>query len=120
MARRLCVKRVVEYESRLLKTGAQIAVRPLNAGLARRHLAFGSACEVLRRPLEGLQLASDKGIAFAAGIRSVRPQALEGIDDERQRLQIERDVLDGFCRGQFVDGRHGENRLALVERLVRK
>jgi hypothetical protein len=45
-------------------------------------------------------------------------QALEGIDDERQRLQIERDFLDGFCRGQFVDGRHGENRLALVDRLV--
>ncbi len=43
MARRLRMERVVEDESRLLKAGAQIAVRPLNAGLARRHLAFGSA-----------------------------------------------------------------------------
>src|SRR3954463_62804 len=101
MARRLRMERLVEDQIRLLKTGVQIAVRPLNAWLPRRHLAFGSAGEVLRRPLDEMQLASDKGVAFAPGIRSVRPQALERIDHKRQRLQIERDSLDRLCRGQF-------------------
>src|SRR3954470_4347726 len=106
MARRLCMERLVEDEIGLLKTCAQIAVCPLNAWLAHRHLAFGSAGEVLRRPLDGVQLASDEGLAFTSGIRSVRSQALERIDNKRQRLQIERDSLDGLCGGQFVDGRH--------------
>src|SRR5205085_170982 len=92
VARRLCMERLVENQSRLLKAGVKIAVLPVIAGLAYRQLAFGSTSEVLRGPLDLLQRTPDKGVAFAAGIRSVRSQALERIDDERQRLQIERDV----------------------------
>ena len=69
------------------------------------------------------------GAGGAAGnhtLPSVRPlapsgtQALERIDDKRQRLEIELDALDRLGRRRLVNRGDGQNRLALIERLVRQ
>ena len=60
----------------------------------------------------------DPDVAVEARVGAARPQALDRIDDERQRLEIDVDALDRLRGGRFVDGRDGENRLALIERLV--
>ena len=53
-------------------------------------------------------------------VRTARTQTDQRIDRERQRLELDHDLLDRFGRGQFVDGRDGENRLAFVHRLLRQ
>ncbi len=52
-------------------------------------------------------------VALRARVRAAGPQADQRIDDERQRLELDLDLLDRFGRGQFVDRRHREDRLAL-------
>ena len=41
-----------------------------------------------------------------------------GSIDERQRLEVELDPLDRLGGGQLVDRGDGQNRLALIQRLV--
>ena len=53
-----------------------------------------------------------------ARVRAAGPQAFDRIDDEGQRLELDVDRFDRFGRGQLVDRGDGENRLALIERLV--
>ena len=114
------MERFVENEICVLEAGVDVTVRPLDSGFARGQGAIFCAGEIVRSPLHRLQLSGDKSIAFAPRVRSVRTQARQRIDDERQRLQIERDSLDGCCRGCFVDCRNGEDRLALVDRFIRQ
>ena len=126
---------LVEDEVGLLEAGLEIAERPLVGVLAERQLAVAGRGEVLVGPLQLLHLrpGGAAGAAPAAGrrrrgrtqtlpsrarVRAARPQALERIDDERQRLELDLDRLDRFGRGELVDGRDREDRLALVERLV--
>ena len=45
-------------------------------------------------------------------------KAVERIDDERQRLEIDDDLFDRFGGGELVNRGDGEDRLARVERLV--
>ena len=59
-------------------------------------------------------------VALRARVGAARPQAVNRIDDERQRLELDVDRLDRERSGELVDGGDGENRFALVERLVRQ
>ena len=119
-------------ERRVLEAGVEIAVRPLLGRLrpsadCRRgapakscvgplqRLHFGPGW--LRRP-GAPAAAGDPDVAVESRVRAAGPQAFERIDDERQRLEVEVDPLDGLGGRQLVDRRDGENRLALVERLV--
>ena len=49
-----------------------------------------------------------------------RPQALERIDDEGQRLEVDDDAFDGVGGGDLVDGGDREDRFAGIEGLVRQ
>ena len=57
-------------------------------------------------------------VALDARVRAAGPQADQRIDDERQPLDIDLNLLDGFGGGEFVDRADGQNRLALIDRLV--
>ena len=57
-------------------------------------------------------------VALRARVRAVGPQAFNRIDDEGQRLEFDRDRFDRLGRCHLVDRGDGENRLALIERLV--
>ena len=64
------------------------------------------------------RLRPSPDVAFEPRVRSARPQADERIDDERQRLPVDVDLLDRVGGGELVDGRDREDRLALIHRLV--
>ena len=124
----------VDDERRGLEAGVEIAVRPLVGRLAHRQAAFGRVREILRGPFQHLHLrprrrrrragvgAAGTGVTQTLPSRRAfglpGPQALDRIGDERQRLEIEIDALDRRGGGRFVDRGDGENRLALIERLV--
>ena len=59
-------------------------------------------------------------VALRARVRAAGPQAFNRIDDEGQRLELDLDRLDRERGGVLVDGGDGENRLAVIERLVRQ
>ena len=59
-------------------------------------------------------------VALQPRVRTARPETDQRIDDKRQRLELDPDCLDRFGRGVFVDGGDRQNRLALVDRLVRQ
>ena len=126
-------ERFVDDECRGLEAGVEIAEGPFVRRVAQRQRAGGSVREVLLGPLQRLELRSRRrsagaghrgcrrgkpDVAFETAIRAAGPQAVDRIDDERQRLEIEIDALDGGDRGFFVHSGERENRLALIERLV--
>ena len=117
-----------------LEAGIEIAERPLLERLAHRQpsrFAFVIS-EVGGRPFHGFgdwrwsrtlgpgrwwtRCAPD--VAVQPRVGAARPEAVERIDDEGKRLEIHLDRFDGQCRGLFVDGRDGQDRLAGIERLV--
>ena len=121
MPHRLVEHRLVEHQVRLGQAGLHVADLPLVGDRAvGRHLApiDGGPVDVV--PLDGGQLAARHGVAVEPGIRPSGAQALQRIHGERQRLQIHPDPLDRVGRRRLVDGRDGQNRLALVHRLVRE
>src|SRR5262249_44435245 len=61
---------------------------------------------------------TDPHVAGGARVRAAWPQALDHVDDERQRLEFDVDPLDRLGRGELVYGRQCENRFALIQRLV--
>ncbi len=56
--------------------------------------------------------------ALEPRVRSTRPQADERIDDKRQLLPHDLDLLDRIGGGHLVDRRERDDRLALVDRLA--
>ena len=123
----------VEDERGVLEAGVEIAVRPLLGRLAhRQRCRRGASAKSCVGPLQRLDLRARRrsvgagpaggagipDVAFESRVGAAGPQALDRIDDERQRLEIEVDPLDRLGGGQLVDGGDGENRLALIERLV--
>ena len=70
-----------------------------------------------RETLSGWRRRSPR-IAVESGIRAVGPQALERIGDERKQLEVDLDPLDRLRGSRLVHGGDGEDRLALVARLV--
>jgi hypothetical protein len=125
----------IDDDRGILEAGVEVTVRPLIRHRAHRQRAIGRVSEVALGPFQGLdfrpvllrRLSGGRrrgrwrrhpDVAIDARVGAGRTQALDRIDDERQRLEIELDALDRFRRGALVDGRQRKDRLALVERLV--
>ncbi len=135
-------ERFVEDERGVLEARLEVAVRPL----VGRALPIGSLPVLGRRRSPpsvhfsscDLGRAADRrrrarlpawrgGGAPDASRRCPRVRAFgppgrrlsSGSTDERQRLELDLDLLDRFGRGQLVDRGDRENRLALVDRLHR-
>ena len=119
-------ERFVQHERGVLEARVEVAVRPCVGRLAHRQTALLVLSEVRLGPLEfrdfGLwrilwpRLHPD--VAVGARVRPTRTQRVERIDDERQRLKINANLFDRCRGGEFVDRGHGENRFALIERLI--
>ena len=111
--------RLVEYEVRLRESGLDVAHLPLvGGGAARRELTPLGGGPVGALPLDGRHVRPGHRVAVEAGVRSSRAQAVERVEHERQRLEVEPDELDGIRGRRLVDRGHGQNRLAFVPRLV--
>jgi hypothetical protein len=129
-------ERLVEDEVRLREARVQIAHLPLVGVFAERELAVLGGGEIFCGPLQFLDLGSrgrrrsaarlgswyrpHPDVALGARVGTSRPQALEGIHDEGQRLPLDLDLLDRLARRHLVHCRHGQNGVADVERLVRQ
>ena len=65
-----------------------------------------------------LHAGADEHVALRAAVGRSGAQALERIDHERQRLELDDDAVDGFGGEFFAVGGDGENRFAFVDRFV--
>ena len=145
VAGRLRHERFVEHEVGLLEAFVDVADHERVCELADRHLTRARLVEVVFRPLPDHDLrrrrrcrrrgrrAGNGGrgrgrrerrthpdVALRPCVRTVRAEAFNRIDDEGQRLEFDLDLFDRFRRGELVDGGDRQNRLALIERLVRQ
>ncbi len=120
---------LVEHNRGALEAGIEVAVRPFLPRLADRQAPFVCIGELLLGPFDGFgrrgrvrPLAAGHRrapcISGRAGVRPAGAQALQWINDERHRFEIDVDPLHGFGGRYFVDGSHREDRLAGVERFV--
>ena len=116
------------------KPGLDIADVPLVGFLAERQAAVLGLLEIFLGPLDGVQFGrrhsgpfpglrrrrrhANPNVSVGSGVRAAGPQTHQRIDDERQRLEIDFDFFNRFGGGEFVDRGHGENRLALKQRLI--
>ena len=114
------MKCFIEDEVGALEAGIEVAIRPLDAGVAGGQRAAGRGSKLLCGPFDRRQFARDKGVALAPRVRAARTETRQRIDDERQRLEIQHDLLDRLRRRRFVHGGDGKDRLAPVERFVRQ
>ena len=120
-------ERLVEDQAGCGETGVDVTEGPLLGGFAHGQLPFGHG-EVPRPPLEcpaaaaahTAHAAAPGGGVDSAGacVGAAGVQALQGVDHEFQRLDIEPDRIDGILCGAFVHGRHGEDRVADEQRFV--
>src|SRR5438105_14895922 len=111
MAGGLDDERFVDDESGIPESRIEIAVRPFLRRFADRQSAFRRVREILIGPFQGLQLRARRRsagrwrpalrwkphVAFEPAVRSVRTEALHGIDDERPRCECVRAALYGFA-----------------------
>ena len=119
-------ERFVKHECGVLEARVEVAIRPCVGRLAHRQTALLVLSEVRLGPLEFRDLGLWRilwprlhpDVAVGARVRPTRTQRVERIDDERQRLKINANLFDRCRGGEFVDRGHGENRFALVERLI--
>ncbi len=108
---------LVQDELGLREARLDIPVYPVLSRLAHGHPPVRLR-EVRGRPLDRLQLQSLRAdIAVEARIRSIGMQALQRIDGERQRLQIQLDLLDGILRRRLIHRCYREDGLTDVLRL---
>ena len=115
---------LVEHEVRVLELGLEVAERPLLQGGAHGQATLSGVGEIRVGPLEarhGRPLAWRGGgrphIAVGSSVGAPGTQTLDGVDDKRQRFDVEPNQLDRVGGDLFADGCHGEDRLARVERL---
>jgi hypothetical protein len=134
MARGLHHEGFIEDERRVFESRVEIAVRPLLRGFAHRQLAVAFVREIGGGPLQRLNLRPTRlavrigrgrrrgipDVAFQSSVRAAGTKTVDRIDDEGERFEVEIDPFDGLGGRQFIDGGDGENRLALIERLVRQ
>jgi hypothetical protein len=131
--RRLHDERFVDDERGLPEARIQIAECPGIGHGPHRQLAVLRAGEVGVGPFQDLHFRArllwrrsrrrcrrHPHVAVRTRVRAGRPQALHGIDDEGQRFEIDDESFDGFRGRRFVHRGDRENRLALVQRLVRQ
>ena len=122
---------LVEDERRVLEPGLEIAVRPLvrrlpigslpSSDSAKSSSVHFSSCDARRRARPAGRPRYRHAPQTLPSMRAFGPsgpQADERIDDERQRLELDLDLLDRFGGRELVDRRDRENRLAVVHRLV--
>ena len=83
----------------------------------QRHAAGIELCDLGLGDLHLLNLRWTPDVAFGSWIRPAGPQRQDRIDDERQRLVLDFDLLDRIGCRDFVDGSDRDNRLTLIERL---
>ena len=111
---------LVEDEIGLREAFLDIAHLPFCVDFAHRELVvvgFERLSVPLDRTQEGLPFLAHEAVAANAGVRTTGSQAVEWVDDERQRLEVDLDALDCLGGGGLVDRRDGQDCLALVERL---
>src|SRR5215471_5691348 len=76
-----------------------------------------------RRFLSGFRLRhcrSDPDVALQARVWSTGTKCIEWIDCEWKRLKLNINRLNCLCCRVFVDRRHSQNRLAVVQRFQRE
>lgn len=112
-------KALVEHDRRVPEAGLEVAVRPLVVDLSHRQLAVGRGGEVGVGPLDlGDALAAHHRVAVQAGVGAVRPQALERVEHERERLEVQLDLPDRVLCDRLVHRGQRGDRLAHEVRRV--
>ncbi len=112
---------LVVHDLRLGETGFDVPVRPVFRRLAHRHPSVLRGGEIGARPFEGLQFQTLRAdVAVETGIRTVGMQTVERIDRERQRLQVQLDLLDRVLRRRLIYRGDRKNGLPDVLRLLRE
>ena len=123
-------KRLVDDRGRFGEARVEVTVDPLVGRLAHRQRAVRGGSEILRGPLHGVEPGARRRRARLGGrrrkphvpfnptVRAAGPEALDRIDHEGQGLEVEPNPLDRVRRGQLIDGRDRQDRLALVQGLV--
>ena len=109
--------RLVQDEVRLGKASLDVSEAPFRCRLALGKPILSCFGKIGLRPLERRHLAVDGSITLRAAVGPVGPEAVQWVQDERQRLEVDPDLLDGVCRGGLVHGGERQNRFALVTRL---
>ena len=125
VGQRLVHHRVLEHVVRFGEGRGEVAVVPGEVRLAHRQPALGlRRVEVRLRPLHFHEfppaLAEAQHVALESGVRTAGAEAMERVDRERKRLEVEVDRLDRVRRRRLVDRRQREDRLAHVLRLIRE
>ena len=81
-------------------------------GPAHGKLAVADGGEVRRAPLDRLDLNAPAGdVAVAAGIRPAGIEALQRVEGEGERFEVQFDEIEGVLGGGLVRGGYGENGL---------
>ncbi len=83
---RLVGHRLVNDQVGFGEAGLDVPDAPLRACLPKGKGALRYGGEVLFRPLDGDEIPSDPGIPVETGVGAIRPQAVQGIQHERQGL----------------------------------
>jgi hypothetical protein len=126
---RLVVERPIDDEVGLLEPFSDVADRPLDVGLAVRQSRSAGRGERVGGPLLYLdhvlgrlarlrRRVADDHVAVAARVRAARSQAVERVERERKRLEVDLDLLDGIGCDPLAVGGDGEDRLPLEQRFV--
>ena len=87
--------RLVQDEVRLIKARLEVSKAPLRCRLAEGKPILSCFGKVHLRPLERRHLAVDGSIALRAAVGPAGPEAVQWVQDEWQRLEIDPDLLDG-------------------------
>ena len=131
---------LVQNQRRVLEPGIDVAVRPVVGivGLPIGSLPSFAFREIRFGPLEFLDLEAERtarvsrraaAASWAANqtlpstsARSGRPgrSVSRGSTTNGRRSNSMLDFFDGLGGGQLIHGGHGENRLALIDRLIRE
>ena len=112
---RLLIGRVFDDDGRLGEALLDIAPDGRDPGFRIGGEVAGHGARVLLRgPLNRLDLAADKHVAFRPAVRAARTQAIERIDGEVERREDDLNLFDRG-RGQFLAvGGNGQDWFALA------
>ena len=110
---------LVEHQSGVAETGFEVPVGPLVVDFAHRQLALRRRGEVRFGPLDLLDPRTAlRRVAVLARVGAAGAQALQRIQDEGQRLEVQLDLLDRVVRGRLVHRRERRDGLAHEVRRV--
>ena len=101
--------RLVQDEVRLGKASLDVSEAPFRCRLALGKPILSCFGKIGLRPLERRHLAVDGSITLRAAVGPVGPEAVQWVQDERQRLEVDPDLLDGVCPLDAKTGEHIQN-----------